>query len=201
MTRISLVVAVAAASVGLAGFTLMALDRRAGPPIVIEDPLLATTLVVSVSGAVASPGLYTLAAGARVADALVAAGGTTSAAAVDAVNPARRLRDEEQLVVPQRGGDPSPPAVIGATEPSAVAGATEPTAAASDTRPSTPLDLNTASEAELERLPEIGPTLAARIVAQRQAQGPFRAVEELATIEGISPRMVDTLRPLVTVAS
>lgn len=201
MTRVSLagaIAAVAAAALALTAALLIALDERAAPPIIVEDPLVDATIVVAVGGAVASPGVYPLRAGARLGDLLAAAGGPAPDADLAAVNPARRLRDEDHLVIPRRG---SPPAVaVGPSLPavtpgsaSAAADAPAPPAAARQ------LDLNVASVQELDGLPGIGPALAERIVAHRERNGPFRALEELARISGISPRMVEELRPLARV--
>jgi competence protein ComEA len=195
MTRVSMLVALAAASVALTGLALIALDGRTGPLIIIEDPLVDTMLVVAVSGAVTEPGLYTLPAGSRVADALAAAGGTTTTAELTAVNPARRLHDEDHLIIPSRGSPvPVESALLSPTLPSAIAVAAE-----GGGQTPTLVDLNEAPAAELDALPGIGPALAARIVTHRQENGAFRSLEELARIEGISPRMVEELRPLVSV--
>ncbi|MFL5761417.1 MAG: ComEA family DNA-binding protein [Thermomicrobiales bacterium] len=83
--------------------------------------------------------------------------------------------------VPTR--DPNQPAPIDQARPSAVAG---------------PININTATAAELDTLPGIGPAIAARIVAYRDSHGAFASVDELADVSGISARMVDNLRPLIT---
>ena len=198
MARVSLVIVAAVAGVALAGFGLVALDDRGGPPIVIDDPRADATVVVAVDGAVVSPGIYALAADARVQDALTAAGGLAPDADLAAINPARRLRDEDRIVVPRQGasaGSPERPAaqVAGQTTESASAVAGVGPAAVGA------INLNTAPAADLETLPEIGPVLAQRIVDYRTAHGPFESVEELARVEGVSARTVETLRPLVTV--
>jgi competence protein ComEA len=138
------------------------------------------TLFVHVSGAVRVPGLYRLDDGARVVDAIAAAGGFADGAAQDAVNLARPLTDGEQLMVP----------VVGA-QPASTAAA----AAPGDGR----VNLNTADAAALDTLPRIGPAMAARIVAWREQNGRFTSVDDLLAVPGIGDKMLESLRDLVTV--
>lgn len=137
----------------------------------------AAQLVVDVAGAVRRPGLYHLAAGTRIADAVAAAGGVTAKADVALVNLAAPLADGEQVLVPARGAAASS---SGAT-PSATA----------------PLDLNTASAEQLDALPGVGPATAQKIVDYRQAHGPFRSVDELEAVPGIGPSKLAQLKGLV----
>lgn len=142
-------------------------------------------LFVHVHGAVNEPGLYVLVAGARVVDAISAAGGLADDADAAAVNLARPLADGEQLGVPAVGEEPQPPA------PSTGTGA-GPSAEG-------PLvSLNSADQTALETLPRIGPALAQRILAWREENGPFTAVEDLLAVPGIGDKMLEALRPLVT---
>src|SRR5215210_30806 len=188
--------AIAGVVLALLGWRL--LDERAAPPIVIEDPLDSGTLTVAIQGAVATPGLYVLGGSARVQDAVLAAGGTTADADLASINPARRLRDEDLIVVARR---PLPGIDPASTEAAIDGGATPgvPDPGGADA-PQTTIDLNQATVLELDRLPGIDPTLAQRIVDYRTANGPFRTIEALAEVQGISPRMVQDLRPFVTVA-
>lgn len=204
MGRVTAAVVGAIAAVAVVSFGFSLLDQRGGPPIVIDDPRGEATIVVAIAGAVASPGVYALAGDARTGDALAAAGGPLADADLAAINPARRLADEERVLVPRLepaasvGGPPAPPASAGddpPAEPAAVAA--DPNSAAA----ATPIDLNTATVAELETLPEIGPVLAGRIVDYRTERGPFRAVEELIGVQGVSARTVEALRALVTVGA
>ncbi len=201
MARVSLagaIAVVAASAVALTAALLIALDERGAPPIIVEDPLAEATIVVAVGGAVATPGVYSLRGGARVGDLLAAAGGAAPDADLAAVNPARRLRDEDQFVVPRRGASP-----VAARPPPTVAALAGPTPVGETPASLTDgpvLDVNLATVEELDGLPGIGPALAGRIVAFRERNGPFRAIEELARVSGISPRMVEDLRPLVRVA-
>jgi competence protein ComEA len=159
-----------------------------------SDPSLATgpagQVAVHVAGRVRRPGLVQLPAGSRVQDAIRAAGGPTSGAALDAVNLARKLTDGEQIRVPAPG-DPAPPLPPDAAGPGASGG---PGGA-----PSAPLDLNTATVEQLDTLPGVGEVTAGRIVAYRTAH-PFTAVDELLEVPGIGQRRYDQLKDLVTVA-
>ena len=138
------------------------------------------SVFVHVSGSVVAPGLYVLDEGARVVDAVAAAGGFAPGADEAAVNLARPLSDGEQLLVP----------VIGAV---ADGGTTAP--AAGDGR----VNLNVADAAELDTLPRIGPAMAERIIQWRDANGRFTSVEDLLAVPGIGDKMLETLRDLVTV--
>jgi competence protein ComEA len=137
---------------------------------------LVRQLVVDVAGAVRRPGLYHLAEGTRIADAVAAAGGATGKADVTLVNLAAPLADGEQVLVPARGAAES----AGAT-PSATA----------------PVDLNTASAEQLDALPGVGPATAQKIIDYRQAHGPFRSIDELEGVPGIGPSKLAQLKGLV----
>jgi competence protein ComEA len=150
-------------------------------------------VVVDVEGRVRRPGLQRLPPGARVADAVRGAGGTTSGAVLTALNLARLLADGEQVVVPGPG-DPVPAGGGGGPGGAASGGGTGGTGAAGS-----PLDLNTATEAGLDELPGVGPVLAGRIVAWRTQHGRFTSVDELAEVPGIGPKALERLRPLVRV--
>jgi competence protein ComEA len=150
--------------------------------------------VVEVSGAVVHPGVYHLASGARVADAIGAAGGYSPR--VDAgradreLDLARVVTDGEEIRIPSRD-DPSPGQGTGG---GSAAGGGGPGGATT----SGPIDLNTATEAQLDSLPGIGPVSAAKIIASRQAH-PFRAVADLTTRKLVGPATFEKLRELVVV--
>jgi competence protein ComEA len=123
------------------------------------------------------PGLYRLAQGARVADAIARAGGLTRRAERTAVNLAAPVADGQQVLVATRG---SPAAGAGAT-----AGATG------------PVSLSAATAEQLDALPGVGPVTAQKIVQYRQEHGPFTSVDGLDAIPGIGPAKLADLRPLV----
>ncbi|AMB58682.1 ComEA family DNA-binding protein [Microterricola viridarii] len=144
-------------------------------------------LYVHVWGAVADAGLYRVAAGSRVVDVIAAAGGFADDADPAGVNLARALSDGEQLHVPRLGEAPPPVAA----QPGGAAGA------GSGVLPL--INLNTATQAELETLPRIGPALAQRILDWREANGGFGAVDDLRSVTGIGAKTFDGLKDLVTV--
>ena len=151
-------------------------------------------IVVDVTGGVARPGVYRLTVGSRVADAIAAAGGFSprvAAARVDAdLNLAAVLRDGERVAVPSRD-DPA----------TGAGGAGSPGASPGVHRTSTGgglIDLNRASQSELESLPGIGAVTAAKIIASRE-EAPFRTVDELRERKLVGEKTFQKLRPLVTV--
>ncbi|MBX5477173.1 MAG: ComEA family DNA-binding protein [Clostridia bacterium] len=137
--------------------------------------------VVDVAGAVRSPGVYILPAGARVWDAVKAAGGAAADAQLSAVNLAEPVSDGQQVYIPRKG--------------ETVAGRAS---AAGGSGPAK-VDINHAGADVLEALPGIGPELAERIVKERQAHGPFRSVDDLARVSGIGPKKLEALRPLIVI--
>ncbi|MEV0892446.1 helix-hairpin-helix domain-containing protein [Promicromonospora sp. NPDC050262] len=145
-------------------------------------------LLVHVVGEVARPGLVTLPDGARVADAVEAAGGVTRKADLAAVNLARAVVDGEQLYVP-RPGEPVPgTAAAGADGPAAPGGGGGAGSAGGA------VDINTADAAGLEALPGVGPSIAQAIVEWRETNGAFASVDELDDVPGIGPATLDELR-------
>jgi competence protein ComEA len=148
--------------------------RSAGPSV-----------VVAVAGGVRRPGLLTLPSGSRVADAVNAAGGPRPGVDIGLLNLARRLVDGEQVVV-------GASAAVAAGAPAGPGGG-------GVAAPGAPLSLNTATVAQLDGLPGVGPVLAARIIAYRDAKGGFRSVDQLREVTGIGEAKYADLRPLVSV--
>lgn len=147
------------------------------------------SIVVAVTGRVRHPGLVDLAPGARVADAIAAAGGVLPKTDLSFVNLARKVSDGELIVI---GVAPSPGQVVDQT------GAASAPAAGGGVAAGGPVDINTASLVELETLPGIGPALAQRIVDYRTAHGGFRSFDELQDVPGIGPSKFAAIKSRVT---
>jgi competence protein ComEA len=167
----------------------------APPPPTLPPPAFTTTtapparVVVDVVGAVRRPGLYRLAQGARVADAVARAGGSTRKADLSLVNLAALVSDGEQVVVPRRGA--------GVAAAGAAGGAGGAGASSASGIPTGPVHLNSATVEQLDTLPGVGPVTAQKIVDYRQKHGAFTSVDELDAVSGIGPARLDQLRDLV----
>lgn len=157
-----------------------ATDAAPGAPVGDGGAAPEGVLLVHVLGAVARPGIVELAPGARVVDAVAAAGGLTAEADSGGVNLARALVDGEQLIVPVVGEVPAPP-------PASASG-----------RGDGRVSLNGADAADLDTLPRIGPALAQRIIDWREANGPFTDVAQLLDVAGIGDAVYSGLVDLVT---
>ena len=161
-------------------------------PLATPPSLAPVEVVVQVAGAVARPGVYRLADGARVVDLVDAAGGALADADLQALALAGRLTDGQRVQVP-RQGEVLPPSVLGVAPGGAAAGA------GGASVPVAPIDLNAATMADLEALPGVGPATAQAILTYRERNGPFRSVEDLGEVQGIGPGRLDALRELVRV--
>ena len=148
----------------------------------------AVEIRVQVSGAVAVPGVYSMNPDDRVMDAIAAAGGVDPNADLSGINLARRVQDEARYHVPFVGEAPPAPAAVSPGGPAAGGGGAL-------------IDLNTASKQGLETLPGIGPALAGAIIAYREANGPFAAIEDVDNVPGIGPKTLDAIRQSVTVSA
>lgn len=182
---IVLVLAVCALTVGIG-----LVRGAAGTSDIVPVPSVAPTpaaavdsasVYVHVAGAVTTPGLYSLPAGARAMDAVAAAGGFAPDAERGAVNLARPVADGEQIVVPVVGAVPPPSAPGGGPAGDVV------------------VDLNTADAAALDGLPGIGPALADRILSWREENGRFASVDDLLAVPGIGEKVLAGLRERVRV--
>lgn len=151
--------------------------------------LAVADVVVHVAGAVEHPGVYSLRAGARVHDAVAAAGGLRHDADPDVINLAETVVDGARIHVPVPGESPRPAA--GQIPPNGVGGG--------DTGggPGTPVSLNVATSLQLQALPGVGPATADAIIEHRTANGPFTSVEDLMDVRGIGPAKLGALRDLV----
>lgn len=174
----SVVLVLVAAAIAVAVGVVRSVTTADGGVPLAPVEISAAALYVHVSGAVGRPGLYRLDGGARVVDAVAAAGGFTEAADRTVLNLARPLVDGEQVHVPEAGEASTPGAPVSA-----------------DGR----VNLNTADVAALDTLPRVGPAIAERIIAWREENGRFTSVDDLLSVPGIGEKMLAGLRDLVTV--
>lgn len=140
---------------------------------------------VYISGEVARPDVYELPSGAILLDAVNAAGGFSEEANREIVNLALPLSDGMHVHVPGNAEEGALPVVSGGIVPG------------SDS-PGTPININTASLEELDRLPGIGPSIAQRIIDYRQENGSFTAIEEVQNVSGIGPAKYEEIKDLIT---
>ncbi len=186
------------AGFALAGLLVFVSRAPAGQPIVLQPAPTKAPIAVHVIGAVPRPGLYEFAEGARVQDAIDAAGGLLAAANSDALNLAALLTDGQQLNVPYKSGEAPPQQQEDDSSlnlPGSSNQNTTPTPSSSARR----ININTATLEELDSLPGIGPTLAQRIIDYRTENGPFTAIEDIMDVSGIGPATFDKIKDLITV--
>jgi competence protein ComEA len=162
-------------------------SASSGPaPAASSSPSPAVVLLVDVAGWVRHPGVYEFEEGARVIDAIDAAGGARSGALLQSLNLAAPLTDGTQILVPKEGDQGvTPPTAGSGSSGGAVAGAL--------------INVNTASATELEALPGVGEVIAQAIVDYRTENGPFASVDQLLDVSGIGDATLENIRELVTV--
>jgi competence protein ComEA len=148
-----------------------------------------TRVTVHVAGAVAKPGVYDLAGGARVIDAIEAAGGGAPDADLNRLNLAAKVADGQRVLV-QHVGEAAPAGSASAGGSSSGSGSADPSGL---------VNLNSATQAELEALPGIGPSLAGSIITERERRGGFRSVNELRDVRGIGEKRFADLKDKVTI--
>lgn len=151
-----------------------------------DDPIV---IVVDVAGAVGAPSLVTLQEGARVGDAIEAAGGFAADADAARVNRAAKLQDGQQVYVPRVGEAGG----VGAAGPGVDATAPDTTSDGG------PVNINLAGEADLDALPGVGPSTARAIVEDREANGPFSTIEDLMRVSGIGEKKFEKLKSSICV--
>jgi competence protein ComEA len=164
-------------------------DQRVRPSLTARA--VKGTSVVHVVGAVRRPGVYRVPAGARVETAIARAGGATTTADLQGVNLAAKVSDAQQVVVPARAAVPTPSGGAAAAEPATAAGAAGPSSGA--------VNLNTATEEQLDGLDGVGPATAQKIIELRKQRGGFRSVDDLAAVPGIGAKRLASLRAQVRV--
>jgi len=169
-----------------AGLVILLTSPDRSQPILLLPAPTPHPIRVHVSGSVVEPGVYAMAQGAIVQDALRAAGGPTGGTALETVNLAQTIHDGERIYFPSQ----SELATAGATAFPAVVEAAD--SAAGDR-----IDLNQATAPELEMLPGIGLSLAQKILDFREQQGPFRSVENLMDVPGVGPAKLEAVKELI----
>jgi len=142
------------------------------------------TMLVHVAGRVRNPGVYELAEGSRVTDAISAAGGPLDGADGNALNLAAVVSDGQKITLTKPGEAPPPDDAGGGSSGAAPGGK---------------INLNTANQAQLEELPSVGPVLAQRIIAHRQTKGRFTSPRQLMEVSGVGPKKFESMKDLVTV--
>lgn len=182
--EIGLIAVLSAAVLGASAFVAVRNSEPPAPEIKRLPAVAATAeagpkVLVHVAGAVKAPGVYELATGSRVKDAIQAAGGPVDGADLDSLNLAAPVSDGEKVMVAKPGA---------AAETQATEGAT-----------GGKVNLNSAGQPELEELPGVGPVTAQRILDYRKKRGRFTSVRQLLEVEGIGQKRYDALKDLVTV--
>lgn len=193
---------------GIIGVLLVVARRPAGHPIILSDPPTPVPWRIYVVGAVNAPGIQLLPPDSIVQDAITAAGGLTAEADVSTLNLAQLLTDGEQVSVPTRAPSPSPRPPTSTPRPTVTVGPGTPTEAPATAAPpaptesasvSQPINLNTATAAELDALPGIGPAYAERIIEYRNTHGPFAKPEDIMNVKGIGPATFEKIKAYITV--
>lgn len=191
------------------------LRNRNSPDVLVQsDEGWQPVVRAAIGGEVVNPGTYTLRGDPRLSDLIAAAGGYTDRAERGALNPAARIGDGIEYTIPAQSARTAtaanrPPTGTAAAQAPLAAAATSSTPAATAATPparTTPaataravVNINSATKEELEVLPAIGPAIAQRIVDDRAANGPYKQIEDLARVRGISARTVNELRGQITV--
>jgi len=168
----------------VAAFIWVVARNPSGTGVTLRPVPTETPIIVYITGAVPRPGVYALPQGARVQDAISAAGGFLAEAEKSQINLARLIEDGEKLDIPFiEGASP----VIPTPGEEVVSTTTE------------LIDINIASQAELESLPGIGPTTAKKIIEYRQQNGPFLSAQDIINVSGIGPGTYERIKDLITV--
>ncbi|HEX9332781.1 MAG TPA: ComEA family DNA-binding protein [Anaerolineales bacterium] len=168
----------------LAALIWVVARNPSGEAVILRPAPTEKPVIVYITGAVPRPGVYALPKDARVQDAISAAGGFLAEAEKSQINLAALLEDGEKLDIPYiEGASP----ILGTPGPTVVAVTTE------------LININTASAAELDTLPGIGPTTAQKIIQYREQNGPFINAEDIVNVSGIGPGTYERIKDLITV--
>ncbi len=179
----------------LAGGIFIVTRLPGGKPIMLEAAPTKVPIEVDVVGGVVHPGVYALPDGSRVQDAVDAAGGLIAGTDVSSINMAARLEDGQQVQIP--GGLPASQPQGSNTVPFTIL--TTPAATATSLAAADLININTATLAELDSLPNIGATTAQNIITYRTQHGPFARIEDIMNVPGIGPSTFDAIKNLITV--
>jgi competence protein ComEA len=170
------------------GLLLLTTGKPRGEPIQLSPPPTSAPLIIHVSGAVNNPGVYTLPTGSRVGEAIDVAGGLTGDADASLINLAKIVEDGVQIWVPYQVEEmmiPDNPEIL----------SSEPTPMHSPNK----ININTATQTELESLSGIGPVIAKAIIQYRLENGPFENIEEIQEVSGIGPVTFEKISADITV--
>lgn len=170
------------------GLLLLATNQPRGEPIRLSPPPTPSPIIVHITGAVINPGVYSLPSGSRVKDAIEKSGGLLSDADTTLINLAMLIEDGEQVWVPYQLDD-----VMDFDKPAVLEG--EPTQG----QPTRKININTASQIELESLSGIGPVIAKAVIQYRLENGPFKDIEKIQEVSGIGPVTFEKIKPIITV--
>jgi competence protein ComEA len=182
---LQLLVGAVAAAAAVLGSYLFAIQQNDGDVVIVSNPA-SVEIAVEIRGEVAKPGVYRLPEDARFFDLLSAAGGAGESADLSSHNLARRLVDAEIVMIqPVSSASPVPDHIRAGEDAGSGSIAYR-------------VNVNTASQAELEALPGIGPVIAQRIINYRLANGPFQTESDLANVEGVSTALLADIQSLIT---
>jgi competence protein ComEA len=190
------------------GIILVVARRPPGHPVILKEPPTPTLLRVHVLGAVTAPGVYALPRGSIWQDAIQAAGGATSSADLKQINLAQLIAEGDQVNLPELIPTATPvpptptlgPSPLSPTPPKSAVTAASGNGSTTSASTGGIINLNTATNAELESLPRIGPAIAQRIIDYRTAHGPFAQIEDIQDVKGIGPATFNQIKDLITVS-
>jgi competence protein ComEA len=185
-----------AASLLAVGLILYLSRPVRGKPVLLQPPPTYPPVLVHVTGAVVRPGVVSLPHNSRIQDAIQAAGGLRPDADTRAVNLAGFLQDGQQITIPVIGAEATQPAMA---QPPSNSRSSSIESELDTPTAQFPININTASQEDLESLPEIGPKTAAKIIEYRTMNGAFTSIEDIQKVNGIGPKTYEAIKDLITV--